>query len=109
MPGQFYTQDERSMIFVSTVECRRNGLSWSEAHTIAKKAGFRGGVPALQVFISNQRKKNKKAVREADKKVRESMKVITPAGQIEAAVEQIVNERVKAAIEKAIETLKSSL
>ena len=104
-----YTDNERTMIFVSVVASRRKKLSWTEAHSIAKKAGFRGGVSALQVFINNQRMKNEKAVREVNKKVRASMEPASPAGQIEAAVEKLVQNRVNVAIEKAIETLKGAL
>jgi hypothetical protein len=113
MPRQFYTDDERMAIFTSVVDARRAKKKWAEAHVTAKKAGFKGGVAALQVFIGNQRKKNKKATREVDKKVQTSMKAArhstSPAGQLEAAVERIVKERVGAVIQKAIESLQNAL
>ncbi len=109
MPRQFYTDDDRMIIFVSTTESRRNELSWAEALTIAKKAGFKGGVPALQVFIKNQRKKNKKTRLETNKRIREREKAKSQEGKIEAAIQKLVKDRVRTALTNAIEVLNSAM
>ena len=54
MPLQFYTDDQRFAIFTRVTAARKEGKSWAEAHKEAKDAGFRGKLPALQVYIGNQ-------------------------------------------------------
>ena len=106
---KFYTDDQRLNIFTRVAIAQKQRKSWAEAHEVAKEAGFRGKLPALKVYISRVRKVNRKTVREVDKKVRVENKKFNPAGELENAVEWLVQERVRAAIEKAIEALKSAM
>ena len=107
MARQFYSEAERNSILSRVTTARKQGVKWVEAHAIAKKAGFHGGLQALMFYVSKSKKKSRQA-RPAPATV-----AVEPAAgvnhELGAAIDRLVQDRVRAAVERAIDVLKSAL
>lgn len=104
MARKFYSEQERFSILSVVNASRENGHKWADVHKFAKKSGFRGGVPALMIFVSKAKKKTLKP--------RSVIAVATQADphvEIQKTIDRIVQERVRVALEQAIKVLKSSI
>jgi hypothetical protein len=80
-------------------------MKWAEAHAIAKEAGFRGALQALMVYVSKAKKKVRKA------RVAPAAVAAEPTSanhDLAAAIDRLVQDRVRAALEKAIEALRQA-
>jgi hypothetical protein len=101
------------MIFVSTIESRRNVLSWVEAHTIAKKQASVAASRRSKSSSAISGRRTRRLSGPVDKKVRASVKTVKesmdPAHQIVSSIDRLVQDRVRVAIEKAIEALKNAM
>ncbi len=102
MPRQFYTLEERFRIRTRTIAARKYGMKWKQAHEIAKEAGFRGGIPALMIFLKKAKPFNPGRNKPTPVKIKRQPE----KSEIEAVVDRIVKNRVNAALGKAIEVLR---
>ena len=57
MPRQFYSEIERLKILNIVTNARKGGHKWSDIHQFAQRSGFRGGLPALKVYVGKAMKK----------------------------------------------------
>ena len=106
MPRQFYSEEERNTILARVTTARKQGMKWADAHAIAKEAGFRGALQALMVYVSKAKKKARKA------RVVPAAVAVEPTSathDLGAAIDRLVQDRVRAALEKAIGVLKSAM
>jgi hypothetical protein len=113
MPRNFYDEKTRTAIVGAVGAARKEGKKWAEAHAVAKGAGFRGGVPALQIFVRKSggvkiRRRRRTKMAPATATVQQAP-AVPPQNDIEAAIERIVQERVRIAIQRAVDVLKSAL
>ena len=120
MARQFYSLEERFRIRTNTMAARKHGMKWKQAHEIAKEAGYRGGLPALKIFIKKAKPLNparnaltptptiKPRKPRKIKRVK-AVETTNPRGDLESAIDRMVHERVHAALEMAIDVLKSAM
>jgi hypothetical protein len=110
MPRQFYSAEERSSILSVVAAGRKAGQKWAEVHKQAQASDFRGGLQALMVFASKAKQKARKARASSV-----PVAVIAPAAKpsafddIHREIDRIVQERVRAALETAVEVLKKAM
>jgi uncharacterized protein (DUF58 family) len=81
-------------------------MKWAEAHAIAKEAGFHGAIQALTVYVSKAKKTARKS------RVAPAAVAVEPTSanhDLAAAIDRLVQNRVREELEKAIEALKSSM
>jgi DNA-binding MurR/RpiR family transcriptional regulator len=107
MPRQFYTAEQRTAILDAVATARKSKQPWSAAHELAQKQGFRGGLPALQVYVSRSKKTARKTgavhIPTAPKAVTGSV------SELGREIDRLVQQKVNAALEQAIEALKAAM
>ena len=118
MPRQFYSLEERFRIRTNTMAARKHGMKWKEAHEIAKEAGYRGGLPALKIFMKRAKPLNParnaptptiKPHKQQKLKRAKAVETTSPHGDLVSAIDRLVQERVRAALDKAIDALKNAV
>jgi hypothetical protein len=122
-PGKRYTAAMKSDIMSAAIAARGAGKKWTEALRAAVEKGYRGSLQGIVKMIraSNRKKHSKPAAKVGRPKGkigrpkgsgkrlgRPSLKAVSVNGfgSIQAAVDRIVNERVSAALDRAIAALK---
>jgi hypothetical protein len=123
-PGKRYTAAMKSAIMSAAIAARGAGKKWTEALRAAVEKGYRGSLQGIVKMIraSNRKKHSKPAAKVGRPKGkigrpkgsgkrlgRPSMKAIAVNGfgSIQAAVDRIVKERVRGALDRAIAALKA--
>ena len=107
MARLFYSDQERDSILSSVAKARKGRKKWNEVHAIAASNGFRGGLPALRIFVNKSRIR---ALKLPNAKVASApVGKKKPQGELEDVIDRVVQERVRAALEKAIEALRSAM
>lgn len=94
-----YRPKQRETI-LDVVEMSRNtGRNWKETHRLAQKAGYRGSLPALMVFVGDIGKKT----------VRRSKTPPIDLHKINGIIDREVKKRTSAIVSVVIEELKKLL
>jgi hypothetical protein len=98
-----YSAQTKAAIIKATLDARSADKTWAEAHAIAKKEGYKGNVLCL-IKLVNRKKSAKKRGRPAKVKVVGKASA-TGLDTVEAIVRRVVQQRVDAALDKAIAVL----
>ena len=98
-----YDEATRTAIVNAVFETRKAGKKWPEALQAAKAAGYRGGLIALTGFVTRAGKVVKKRGRPAKK-----VQVAGGLEPVQEIIERLVKERVRAALDRAIEELEKA-
>jgi hypothetical protein len=123
-PGKRYTASMKSAIMSAAIAARGAGKKWTEALRAAVEKGYRGSLQGIVKMIrASNRKKHSKPAAKVDRpkgKIgrpkgsgkrlgRPPMKAVSVNGfgSIQAAVDRIVRERVRGALDRAIAALKA--
>ena len=123
-PGKRYTAAMKSAIMSAAIAARGAGKKWTEALRAAVEKGYRGSLQGIVKMIraSNRKKHSKPAAKVGRPKGkigrpkgsgkrlgRPPMKAISVNGfgSIQAAVDRIVRDRVRGALDRAIAVLES--
>jgi hypothetical protein len=111
--GRLYDATTRAAILKAATSARAAGKTWRKALDAATSAGYRGGVVSLMLFVRAAAKSARKRGRPAGKAVSvgkaTKAKRAAPAEGLESVqqiIDGIVNNRVQAALDKAIAALK---
>jgi hypothetical protein len=119
-----YSENTKAAIIKAVLDARSANKSWNDAHAIAKKEGYKGNVRCLYKLIIAKKKASKKRGRpakvkavattglgtvtvRAKKRGRPAKVVTTNLDSVEAIVRRVVQQRVDAALDKAIAALKA--
>jgi hypothetical protein len=112
MARQFYSPKTRTAILDAVRQARAQKKSWKDAHTAAKAAGYKGGLPAIIKMVRMESGKGpgrpKGAGRRPGRPPGRSASV-NGVGSINAIVDKIVKDRVRIAIQRAIAVLEKSI
>ena len=128
-----YDEATKTAIINAATDARAAGKTWAEAFSAAKKAGYTGSLQGISKMIENEQKKAEKAKRGLG---RPKTKIAAKRGPgrplmlkakrgpglppkakqveisglsgVEAVIEQVVNERLNAAIDQAIAVLEQA-
>ena len=74
-------------------------MKWKDAHKIAREAGFRGGLPALMIFMRKKPRSKKNTV----------VKAAPVSLSIADAIEKLVSDKVNVALAAAIAKLQGGI
>ena len=114
MAREFYTPKTKAAILTAVKDARAAKKSWAQAHTAAKAAGYKGGLPAIIKLTrlaggTGLRRARRGPGRPPKNAARRGRPVTKTAdlGSIDAALERIVEQRVREALDRAIAVLKS--
>jgi hypothetical protein len=103
MPRQFYSDAQRNSILTVVTAARKGRRKWAEVHKLAQDSGFLGGLPALKIFVSRAKKNGRK------QHLVRAVGVTNTHAELEKAIDRLVQERVREALEKAMEVLTRSI
>ena len=95
--NRLYDSVTRAAIVNAALEARKAGKKWRQALEAARAVGYRGGVIALIGLVGRAGKTAKKPGRPA-----KEVQVVGGLEPIQAIIERLVKERVRAALDKAI-------
>jgi len=99
--GRFYNDAAKAAIVNAAREARLAGKKWPQALAAAKAVGYRGGVISLIGFVTRAGQAVKKPGRPGRPRKQEANGI----GPIQEIIGRLVKERVKAALDRAIEEL----
>ena len=120
MPRGSYDASTKQAIIHATVEARRTGKTWREAHAAAKAAGYQGSQQGIIKLLGGQgirrKRRGRKPGRPAGSKnvVRRPGRPgrppasASPANDIASLVDKLVQARINAALDKAIAVLRDA-
>jgi hypothetical protein len=115
-----YSANTKAAIIKATLDARSADKTWAQAHAIAKQEGYKGNVLCL-IKLINRKNSAKKLGRPAKvtttgldsvnvvakKRGRPTKVAATGLDTVEAIVRRVVQQRVDAALDKAIAALKA--
>ena len=116
-----YDPKTKAAITAAAASARSKGKTWEGAHAAAKEAGYKGSVQGLIKMIGAAKKKSQKAKSGAKAApisiAKAAVKPSSPANSaaaegydpVHAMIDQIVKQKVKAVVEKAIAELKKAV
>jgi hypothetical protein len=100
---RFYDEATRNAIISAALAARKAGQKWPQALEAAKAKGYRGGVISLIGFVKRGPKASRKPGRP------KKAAAVSGFEPLQEMIERIVKQRVKAALDRAIEQLESLL
>jgi hypothetical protein len=114
MPRNSYDAETKSTILDVVAQARKSNRTWSQAHAVAKKVGYKGGLVSLMLFAGKKgkgkgrgpgRSKGSKAGRRLGRPAKTET-LNGSLGAIDQIVSREVQTRINAAARAAIRELK---